>query len=132
MSDYTKVSREGAFDFMAQYEGFGEMRLYTQSLETEQVAFTWREMPPGTGGRGSYGHKHETQEEVIFVVDGAVTFKIGDDVFETGPGDAVRIAPSAVRSIHNDGERPARLVLVSRRVEDPEADVEIVPDFWPE
>ena len=30
----------------------------------------WRLMPPGTGGRGSYGHRHPGQEEVYFVVSG--------------------------------------------------------------
>ena len=51
-------------------------------------------MPPGTGGRGSYGHSHRTQEELVLVTRGTVTFKVGDDVFEAGPGDAVRLAPA--------------------------------------
>lgn len=132
MSDYTKVARAEAFDFMAKYPGYGEMRLYTEALGSEQVAFTWREMPPGTGGRGSYGHRHRTQEEIYFVVDGTITFKVGDEVFEAGPGDAVRMAPPAVRSIHNDTDEAARVILVSKKIDDPEGDVEIIEDFWPE
>jgi mannose-6-phosphate isomerase-like protein (cupin superfamily) len=131
MSEYTHVPREQAVDFMAQYPGFGEMRSYADALEAEQVAFCWRRMPPDTGGRGSYGHRHKTQEEIYFVISGQVTFKVGEDVFEVGPCGAVRVAPSAVRSIHNDGEDSADLVICSQHVDDLEADTETVDDFWP-
>ena len=87
MSDYTISRRGDATDYMASYEGFGEMLSYTDSLGAEQVALTWRRMPPGTGGRGSYGHRHLTQEEIYLVTAGTITFKIGDDVFEAGPGN---------------------------------------------
>ncbi len=131
MSDYTVVKREDAMDLMERWPGFGEMRMYTPALETEQTAITWRLMPPDTGGRGSYGHRHKTQEELYLVVSGEVTFKLGDDVFKAGPGTAVRIAPSTLRSIHNDGPGDAEVVLCSPRLDDPEGDVEQVEDFWP-
>jgi uncharacterized cupin superfamily protein len=131
MSQYTVVPREEGHDFMAQYPGFGEMRTFTDALGLEQIAFTWRRMPEGTGGRGSYGHRHKTQEEVYFVVSGTVTFKVGDDVFEGGPGTALRLAPEAVRSCHNDGPGDAELVMCSVRLDDPGADAETVEDFWP-
>ncbi len=85
MSDYTRLEREQASDWMADYEGFGEMRSYTEGLEAEQVALTWRRMPPGTGGRGSYGHSHRTQEELVLVLAGTVTFKVGDEIFAGRP-----------------------------------------------
>ena len=131
MSDYTHVAREQAVDYMAEYPGFGEMRAYTDALDAEQVAFCWRQMPPDSGGRGSYGHRHKTQEEIYFVVSGQVTFKVGEDVFEVGPQAAVRVAPDAFRSVHNDGSDPAELVICSQRVDDPEAEGETVDDFWP-
>lgn len=131
MSDYTMAAREQATDYMAEYPGFGEMLSFTSACDAEQVAFTWRRMPAGTGGRGSYGHRHKTQEEIYYVVSGSITFKVGEDVFEAGPGTAVRIAPNALRSIHNDGEGDAELAICSPRVEDPEADTELEEDFWP-
>jgi mannose-6-phosphate isomerase-like protein (cupin superfamily) len=131
-ADYSVTTREQATDFMAAYEGFGEMRSYTGPLGCEQVAFTWRQMPPGTGGRGSYGHRHRTQEEVYFVVAGTITFKVGDDVFEAGPETAVRIAPAAVRSIHNDTDAIAEVILCSVRIDDLDGEVETEDGFWPE
>lgn len=132
MADYTSVEREQAFDFMAEYPGFGEMRSYAEALGTGQMAFTWRQMPAGTGGRGSYGHKHKTQEEIYFIVSGTVTFKIADDVFEAGPGTAVRIAPAELRSVHNDSDAEAELVICSPRVADVEAETVMEDGFWPE
>jgi uncharacterized cupin superfamily protein len=131
MSDYTVARREDALDFMAQYPGYGEMLSYTGALGAEQVALTWRRMPPGTGGRGSYGHRHKRQEELYLVLAGEVTAKIGDEVLTLGPGMAVRVAASAMRSIHNDGAQDAELVICSVRVEDPMAEAETSPDFWP-
>jgi mannose-6-phosphate isomerase-like protein (cupin superfamily) len=131
-TDYSVAQREEAEDYMAEYPGFGELRSFGGAIDAEQVAFSWRLMPPGTGGRGSYGHKHATQEEIMFVVAGTVTFKIGDDIFKAGPKTAVRIAPHAVRSIHNDGTDEAEVILCSVRVDDVRADVEMEEDFWPE
>jgi uncharacterized cupin superfamily protein len=130
MAGYTVAERTQAVDFMADYPGFGEMRSYADALGAEQVAFSWRLMPPNTGGRGSYGHRHPGQEEVYFVIDGQVTFKIDDDVFEAGPQTAVRIGGDAYRSVHNDTGQDAELLILSTR--DPDAGTEKSEDFWPE
>jgi len=131
MSDnYSVIHREDAEDILGDYPG--EMRMLTGPLGTEQVAFTWRRMPPGTGGRGSYGHLHRTQEEILYVISGRLQAKFDDDLVELGPGQAVRIAPECVRSIHNDGPDDAEIVLVSVRLEDLSGETDTVPDFWPE
>jgi len=110
----------------------GEMHMLTYELDTEQVAITYRRMPQHTGGKGSYGHFHREQEEVYFVVEGKLQFKLGDDVIEVGKGTAVRVAPEVVRSVWNDEPEDAELVIVSKRIADPENDSSSVPDFWPE
>jgi mannose-6-phosphate isomerase-like protein (cupin superfamily) len=129
MGGYAVSKREDAVDWMAQFPGFGEMRWYTESLGCNQVSFSWRSMPPGTGGRGSYGHRHPGQEEVYFVIAGTVTFKIGDDVFEAGPQTAVRMTGEEFYSVHNDADAEAELLLFSTRLED--ATTEQQQDFWP-
>ena len=126
---YTVANREDAIDFMADYGEYGEQRWYTSALAAEQVSFSWRRMLPGTGGRGSYGHRHPGQEEVYFVISGTVTFKIDDDVFEAGPQTAVRVGGNAFRSVHNDTDAEAELLIFSTRLQDPP--FEKVDDFWP-
>jgi mannose-6-phosphate isomerase-like protein (cupin superfamily) len=132
MSGYAIVEAGDAPDMMAQYEGFGEMRFFAEPLATEQVAFTWRLMPPDTGGKGSYGHRHRDQEEIYFVVRGNLEFKLGDEVIDVGPRTAVRVAPDLYRSVHNSSDDEAEMVIVSIRSEDVDEQTEMTPDFWPE
>src|SRR5437764_1071535 len=130
MSDYTIRALEDVPDaFGGQYPG--SMRFLAEHLGTTQVAFTHRVMPPKTGGKGSYGHRHRTQEEIYFVTSGTLEFKLEDEVVEVGGGTAVRVGPGVVRSVWNDGPEDAELVIVSVRLEDARADTELVQDFWP-
>jgi mannose-6-phosphate isomerase-like protein (cupin superfamily) len=132
MSGYAIAKRDEAADWMEGYEGFGEMRSFTDSLDAEQVALTWRSMPPGTGGKGSYGHRHKDQEEIYLVVRGAVQFKLGDDVVEVGPHTAVRVGTDVFRSVHNHGPEEAELVICSVKAKGDEGEVEHLEGFWPE
>ena len=125
---YTVANREDAIDFMAGYAEYGEQRWYTRAVKAEEVSFSWRRMLPGTGGRGSYGHRHPGQEEVYFVISGIVTFKIDDDVFEAGPRMAVRVGGNAFRSVHNDTDDQAELLIFSPRLDEPPTETR--DEFW--
>ena len=109
----------------------GTMRFMTDHLGNEQVAFTHRVMPPKSGGKGSYGHRHKTQEEIYYVVSGRLQFKLGDEVIDVEAGTAVRVAPETVRSVWNEGPDEAELVICSVRLDDAGTDGEIVEGFWP-
>ena len=109
----------------------GEMKMLAGPLDTEQVAFSYRRMPQHSGGKGSYGHRHKTQEEVYFVVSGELQFKLEDEVIDVPAGTAVRVAPGTVRSVWNERPEEAELLIVSTRIADGREDVELVEDFWP-
>ena len=126
---YTILPAKDAPDVLGDYPG--EMRFLTQDLGNDQVAFTWRRMEPQTGSKGSYGHRHKTQEEIYFVISGTLQFKLGDDVVDVGPQTAVRVAPETVRGVWNEGPEDAELVICSMRLKGDEEDHEIVEDFWP-
>jgi mannose-6-phosphate isomerase-like protein (cupin superfamily) len=129
MGDYTRIDLTDAPDILGDYPG--EMRFLTGALDAEQSALTYRRMPPDTGGRGSYGHRHKTQEELYLVVEGTLTFKIGDDVFEAPAGTAVRIPPSSLRSVHNDTDSDVVLIMTSVKAESYDGEIETEDDFWP-
>ena len=126
---YSVAQREHALDFMDGWPEYGEQRWYSDALGSEQVSFSWRRMPAGTGGRGSYGHRHPGQEEVYFVISGTITFKVGDDVFEAGPQTAVRMSGDECYSVHNDTNAEAELIIFSTRHANPP--LEKQEDFWP-
>ena len=130
MGGYSITSLEDIPDVSGDYPG--EIRMCTEHIGADQVAFTWRRMVAGTGGKGSYGHRHRTQEEIIYVVSGTVEVKLDDKVVEVGAGHVVRISPEVLRSVWNEGPDDAVLVLVSHRLEDQSDEVELVDGFWPE
>jgi mannose-6-phosphate isomerase-like protein (cupin superfamily) len=131
MSDYTIRRIEEVDDVLGDYPG--EMRMMTSDLEAEQVAFTYRRMPQHTGGKGSYGHRHKTQEEIYFVASGKLQFKLDDEVVELERGAAIRVAPQTWRSVWNDEPEDAELIIVSKRVEGgSREDAEYKENFWPE
>jgi quercetin dioxygenase-like cupin family protein len=130
VADYTVKRIEEVADVLGDYPG--EMRMMTADLECEQVAFTYRRMPQHTGGKGSYGHRHKTQEEVYFVMSGKLQFKLDEEVLELEQGTVVRVAPETWRSVWNDEEEDAELVIVSKHVAGGSAeDAEYLQDFWP-
>jgi mannose-6-phosphate isomerase-like protein (cupin superfamily) len=129
LAGYTVKKAEEIPDVSGDYPG--EMRLGRDALDCEQLAFTWRRMPAQTGGKGSYGHRHKTEEEIYCVLEGTLQFKLDDDIFDAAPGTVVRIAPEVVRSVWNEGPDDAVLIMVSPKGKTVMADVEKVPDFWP-
>jgi mannose-6-phosphate isomerase-like protein (cupin superfamily) len=131
MSNYTIKRLEEVDDVLGDYPG--EMRMMTSDLEAEQVAFTYRRMPQNTGGKGSYGHRHKTQEEIYFVASGKLQFKLGDEVVDIEAGTAVRVPPETWRSVWNDEPEDVELIIVSKVVPGgSHDDAEHIADFWPE
>ena len=130
MSDYTVKRLHEVADVLGDYPG--EMRMMTEDLGAEQVAFTYRRMPQHTGGKGSYGHRHKSQEEIYFVASGKLQFKLGDEVLELEGGSAIRIAPETWRSVWNEEPEDAELIIVSMRVDGGSGeDAEYLENFWP-
>ena len=129
MAGFTIKRLDEVDDVLGDYPG--EMRMMTSDLEAEQVAFTHRRMPQHTGGKGSYGHRHKTQEEIYYVLSGKLQFKLDDDVLDLEGGTAVRVAPEVARSVWNDEPEDAELIIVSIKIAEPQADSVQVPDFWP-
>jgi mannose-6-phosphate isomerase-like protein (cupin superfamily) len=109
----------------------GEMRMITYDVDADQVALTFRRMPAKTGGKGSYGHYHRTQEELYLVLSGTLQFKLDEEVVEVHGGTAVRVAPEVVRSVWNEGPDDAELVIASIKLAESAGDAVTVPDFWP-
>jgi mannose-6-phosphate isomerase-like protein (cupin superfamily) len=131
MSGYTIQRVDDVGDVLGDYPG--EMRMMTGPLQNEQVAITYRRMPRHTGGKGSHGHYHRTQEELYFVFSGRLQFKLGDEVVDVQGPACVRVAPSTPRSIWNDEAEDGHLLIASTRLPDGSPDdAVIVEDFWPE
>jgi mannose-6-phosphate isomerase-like protein (cupin superfamily) len=129
VSEYQTVKLADVEDWLGDYPG--EMHGITYAIGAEQAALTYRRMPQHTGSKGSYGHRHKTQEEIYFVISGRLQFKFGDEVVELGKHEAVRVPAQTWRGVWNAEPEDAELVIVSIRIEDPTGDTETIDDFWP-
>jgi len=128
MGNWTVKSLAEVPDVLGDYPG--EMRMMTSHVGCEQVALTYRRMPAQTGGKGSYGHGHKTQEELYLVLSGTLQFKLDDEVLDVPAQTAVRVAPEVVRSVWNEGPDDAELVIASVKIDDSHGDAFFVENFW--
>lgn len=64
-----------------------------------------------TPGNGHNFHKHPDQEEVIYVVEGAIEQWLEQDRKQLGPGEAVFIPADVVHASFNVGSGPAKLLV---------------------
>jgi quercetin dioxygenase-like cupin family protein len=131
MSNYTVVSVENIENAFEARGWPGAMRFLTKDLGNEQVAITHRTMPQHAGGKGGYGHKHKTQEEIVYVIRGELEIKLDDKIEIVKAGQAIRIAPEVVRSLWNEKPEEAEILIISTKAINVDDDTEIVKDFWP-
>ncbi len=131
MSNYTVVTVAEVENSFAEKGWPGAMRFLTHSLGNEQIAITHRVMPQHAGGKGGYGHKHKTQEEIIYVLKGELEVKLDDAVEVVKAGQVIRISPEVVRSVWNEQPDDAEILILSTKTGNLDDETEIVKDFWP-
>src|ERR1700749_4200480 len=66
-------------------------------------------------GAGSPLHVHRREDEWFYVIEGSVTFRVGDDTFEAGPGAFV-YGPRDVPHTFVVSSQQARFLLVTEPV----------------
>ena len=98
MADYTIANLKT--DVEDQAPGFGlapnlEARFARQNLALEQSGASYEKLAPGF--RVPFGHTHTRQEEVYVVISGSGRMKVGDEMVELKPFDAVRVAAGVWR-----------------------------------
>jgi mannose-6-phosphate isomerase-like protein (cupin superfamily) len=73
-----------------------EARFARVPLEAELIGISYQRLGPNF--RIPWGHTHKTQEEVYVLISGRAKMKLGDDVIELKPWDAVRVHKETMRS----------------------------------
>jgi len=111
MPDYTLVNLREIED---QAPKFGlapdlEARFARVPLDAELIGFTYQRLAPNF--RIPWGHTHKTQEEVFLLVSGSARIKLGDEIKELKPWDAVRVNKDLKRSFEA-GSEGAEFIVV--------------------
>ena len=126
MSDYT-VKNLGDVEDSAPKHGFGdvqEARFARGDLDAEQTGLSLHRVKAGK--RQGFAHRHDEAEEVYVVLSGSGRMKVGDEVIEVGPLDAIRVAPAVVRAFEGG---PDGLEVLAVGAHHP-GDGSIVPAEW--
>lgn len=69
------------------------------------VSFGEARLAPRTSGPSF--HVHSNEDEAAYVVDGTMTFRVGDDMFEAGPGTLVWLPRGVPHTFANLSDGPA-------------------------
>ena len=92
------------------YWGPGD--LYTFLVTGEETGGAYFAMealvPPGGGPPP---HIHTNEDETFYVLEGDVTFRLGDEQVSAGPGDFVHVPRGTVHNFHNGAQTSARIIL---------------------
>jgi len=126
MADYTKKNLREVEDAAVKH-GFGETqmaRFAGADLDCEKIGLALEGVKPGK--RQAFGHRHEEDEEVYVIIDGSGRMRLGEDVIDVSPLDAIRVAPGVMRAFEAGPDGLQLLAFGSHH----EGDGEIDPGFW--
>ena len=129
MTGYTVVNLKEVEDQAPRF-GYApdlESRFARKALGLRQSGLSHFKVAPGF--RVPFGHHHAEQEEIYVVVAGSARVKLGDDIVDLSPWDAVRVAPETIRGI--EGGPAGAEILAFGAPSNENADVQMVQDFWP-
>lgn len=92
------------------YWGPGDLYTFLVTGEESGGAYFAMEalVPPGGGPPP---HIHSNEDETFYVLEGDVTFVLGDRTVVAGPGDFVHVPRGNVHCFQNRGATTARLIL---------------------
>ena len=63
-------------------------------------------------GRELEAHEHATEDDAFYILEGEMTFLLGDDAVPAPPGTFVLVPPGIVHAFRNDGSTPVRMLNI--------------------
>jgi mannose-6-phosphate isomerase-like protein (cupin superfamily) len=129
VSDFTILNLRDVEDAAPKF-GLGDTiqaRFARRVLEMERTGVSLQRLAPGA--RSPFGHRHAGQEETYVILDGTGRVKLGDELRDVGPLDAVRVAPHVWRAFEAGPDGLEYLAFGGPTGEG--NDSEIDPGWWP-
>ena len=127
MADYTHVNLKEIEDQAPKFGMDGlEFRVARSPLELDNSAVSYMRLEPNF--RLPFGHTHNQQEELYVLVSGKARLKLGEEVIDLRPFDAVRIPKDTMRNLEG-GPEGAEVILFGAPNTGPN-DAEMTPDWW--
>lgn len=123
---HTVVNLAEAEDMAAKfgYGATGQARFPTDDLDAVNTGLSLHQLRPGA--RQAFAHRHHRAEEVYLVLRGAGRIKVGDEIIDLAPMDAVRVGPEQTRAFEAGPDGLDVLAFGPRM----RGDAELVRDWW--
>jgi len=129
MADYTKVNLKDDVEDQAPNFGLGgkiEARMARVPLELEHSGVTYQHLSPNF--RLPFAHAHKVQEEVYVLISGSLRAKVGDEIVELRPLDALRVSKETIRGFEA-GPDGAEVIAIGAPNTGP-GDADVHQDWW--
>ena len=99
-------------DEAPEYSFFGSRTWFTATGEETGGAYGLLEQVIAPGAASPW-HLHHAEDETFYVLEGTMTFRVGEERFTVGPGGYV-FGPRAIpHGFRNAGATPARMLLMA-------------------
>jgi quercetin dioxygenase-like cupin family protein len=108
MSD--EVLFSGRDDVQPDIAEFGQLCWHVNGTRMPGTNMTLGEVTIDVGFKNPL-HRHDNCEELLYLIEGALEHRIGDQTFRMGPGDVIRVPVGVPHDGRNIGDTPARMVV---------------------
>jgi quercetin dioxygenase-like cupin family protein len=129
MTGYTKVNVKQQVEDAAPKFGMSptvEAHFAHDDLDATVTGLSYQRLEPNA--RMPFGHSHEEQEEIYFVLSGDGRMKLDDEIVDLAPLDAVRIAAPTMRAVEAGSGGIEYVVFGAPRGD--QNDAQMVQEWW--
>jgi mannose-6-phosphate isomerase-like protein (cupin superfamily) len=84
----------------------GNVEFLARTVDTARFNFGIIEM---AAGRELESHVHNTEDDAFYILEGEMTFVLGDEEVAAPPGTFVLVPPGVKHGFRNDGDNPVRM-----------------------
>jgi mannose-6-phosphate isomerase-like protein (cupin superfamily) len=87
----------------------GNVEFLARTVDTPRFTFGIIDFAPG---RELEAHVHHDEDDAFYVIEGELTFVLGDETVKAPPGTFVLVPPGVEHGFRNDGERAVRMLNI--------------------
>jgi mannose-6-phosphate isomerase-like protein (cupin superfamily) len=84
----------------------GNVEFLARTADTPRFNFSIIEI---VAGRELEAHVHDEEDDAFYILEGEMTFVLGDEEVPAPPGTFVLVPPGVEHGFRNDGEVPVRM-----------------------
>ena len=86
---------------------YGNVEFLARTADTPRFTFGIIDIAPG---RHLETHVHADEDDAFYILEGEMTFELGDDSVAATPGTFVLVPPGVPHAFTNHGSRPVRML----------------------